>query len=437
MQAIRTTAGALSALVVLCAATPARAAAPGDPGSAQAGTVTRVSVSSAGAQADRKSFPMPATSADGRYVAFSSGATTLVEPDANNVTEVFVRDLRTGTTTVASGTSTGERILASDPTLSADGRLVAFTTGAAAVPEDTDGETDVYVRDRGTGAVTLASVPPAGEAWHSAVDARISAGGRHVVMIVAGTAPAPQNVYLRDLRRGATVQVDTAGDGTPANGDAWSATVSPNGRYVAFGSMATNLVPADTEPDMDIFVRDLWTGDLRQATLSSTGGQILDTDTSVSISADGSRVAFTSRNQDVVPNDTNTSRHSRDIFIRDLRAGTTELASLNSVGTQVGGRHHAPMISGNGRYVTFASSANDLAPGDTNPWEDVFVRDLRTGKSTVVSTVGGESDQHSEFPAISHDGRTIAFLSSATTLVPADTNGVADTFAWERGHYRS
>lgn len=171
----------------------------------------------------------------------------------------------------------------------------------------------------------------------------------------------------------------------------------------------------------------------RKATLSSTGGQILDTDTSVSISADGSRVAFTSRNQDVVPNDTNTSRHSRDIFIRNLRAGTTELASLNSAGTQVGGRHHAPTISGNGRYVTFASTANDLAPGDTNPWEDVFVRDLRTGKTTVVSTVGGESDQHSEFSAISHDGRTVAFLSSATTLVPDDTNRVDDTFAWQRG----
>jgi Tol biopolymer transport system component len=429
VQVARPTACALSALGVLFAVLPAEApaASAAVPGG-QAGAVSRVSVSSAGAQADRRSFSAPETSANGRYVAFTSGATNLAEPDTNNFAEAFVHDLRTGTTTLVSGTSTGARVSAGGPTLSANGRFVAFITGSAAVPEDTNGVPDVYLRDRWTGTLTWASRPAEGTAWPGVTYARISADGRHVVMVTNDTASTPRNVYVRDLRRGSTTQVDPAADG-----HAFFAAISPNGRYVVFSSQATNLLPADTEPDQDIFVRDLRTGSLRQASLSSTDGQIMGTDTTVSISADGSRVAFTSRHNDVVPDDTNAARTARDVFVRNLRAGTTELVSLSDADTQAVGHHHAPKISENGRHVTFVSNADDLAPGDTNHWEDVFVRDLRTGRTRAVSTASGDSDKHSEAPAISHDGRTVVFLSAATTLVPDDTNQVDDIFAWQRG----
>jgi Tol biopolymer transport system component len=190
-------------------------------------TTSRVSVSSAGAQGNDVSG-YSAVSADGRYVGFASYASNLVPGDTNETSDVFVRDLWTGTTTRVSVTSTGAQAdgLSSDPDLSADGRYVAFTSFAPdLVPGDTNTHGDLFVRDLWTGTTTRVSVSSTGE---------------------------------------------------QANEQTYAGVLTPDGRYITFPSVASNLVPGDTNEAGDVFVRDLQAGTTTRVSVSSTGEQAND-----------------------------------------------------------------------------------------------------------------------------------------------------------------
>src|SRR6266540_3060086 len=265
-------------------------------------------------------------------------------------------------------------------------------------------------------------------------DGRFVAFDSYATNLVAGDKSQTNRVLVHDRSTGTTNVVNATGGGAPANGHSVSAVLTADGRHVAFASDATNLVPEDTNLFRDIFVRDLQTGKTIRANVSTEryqafGGQSHHP----SISADGRYVAFVSEATNLVPGDTNKFA---DIFVHDRVKRTTERVSVASGGAQaVGGDCTQPSISADGRYVAFASEATNLVPGDTNGVIDLFVHDRITGATTRVNVATGGAQAaggHSFYPSISADGRFVAFVSGATNLVPDDTNNVVDVFVRDR-----
>ena len=234
-----------------------------------------------------------------------------------------------------------------------------------------------------------------------------------------------QDLFVRDFQTGVTtlVSVNSAGTGS-GNGESFQPAFTPDGRYVAFASDASDLVPNDTNGTArDIFVRDLQTGTTTLVSVNAVGtGSGNGSSTWPRISADGRYVAFVSLATDlVVTNDTNGGF---DLFVRDLQTGTTTLVSVNAAGTGTGNQgsdQQAWTMSADGRYVAFTSNSSDLVTNDTNGFvPDVFVRDLQTGTTTLISVNAagtGSGNADSFHPAITADGRYVAFVSYAADLV--------------------
>jgi Tol biopolymer transport system component len=322
------------------------------------------------------------------------------------------------------------------PSISADGRYVAFASYASnLVPGDTNGVMDVFVHDRLTGQTTRVSVASDGTQGNG--ESRypsISADGRYVAFmsyasnLVPGDTNGKADVFVHDRLTGQTTRVSVASDGTQGNGDSWGwPSISADGRYVAFESSASNLVPGDTNGRADIFVHDRLTGQTTRVSVASDGTQGNNSSVWPSISADGRYVAFMSYASNLVPGDTNGAL---DIFVHDRLTGQTTRVSVASDGTQGNGYSWDSSISADGRYVAFESWASNLVPGDTNGKQDIFVHDRLTGQTTRVSVAsdGTEGNNNSGWPSISADGRYVAFHSDASNLVPGDTNGRADVF---------
>src|SRR5262249_22216540 len=245
-----------------------------------------------------------------------------------------------------------------------------------------------------------------------------------------------------------TELLNVASDGTPGNGsviDLDGPVMSTDGRFVAFGSDATNLVPNDTNTSPsrgcatpgcaeDIFVRDRQTGLTERVSVASDGTQADEESFSPAISADGRFVAFGSIASNLARADTN---RFTDVFVHDRQTGLTERVSIASDGSQGNGFSGLPAISADGRYVAFVSDATDLVPGDTNGFADVFVRDRQTGTTERISVASGGTQANNysgpgDHLAISSDGRFVAFSSRATNLVTSDLNGSQDVFVRDR-----
>jgi Tol biopolymer transport system component len=410
------------------------------------GNTTRVSVATGGGQANFDSFD-PSISADGRYVAFTSNATNLVSGDTNGDWDIFVHDRQTGQTTrVSVATGGGQANLASlDPSISADGRYVAFVSAATnLVSGDTNNFQDIFVHDRQTGQTTRVSVASDGtQANGHSYDPSISADGRYVAFaslasnLVSGDTNGAWDVFVHDRQTGETTRVSVASDGTQAIGFFFgsSPSISADGRYVAFDSWATNLVSGDTNDKPDVFVHDRQTGQTTRVSVSSDGTQANNGANYPSISADGRYVAFESSSTNLVSGDTNSVT---DIFVHDRQTGQTTRVSVSSDGTQANGgpgwSGKTSSISADGRYVAFHSYADNLVSGDTNSATDIFVHDRQTGVTTRVSIAsdGTQANGFSSSPSISADGRYVAFMSGATNLVSGDTNNARDVFVHGR-----
>jgi Tol biopolymer transport system component len=416
---------------------------------APAGAVTvRVSVSSAGVQGNDVSFSA-AVSADGRYVAFSSAAGNLVAGDTNGVVDVFVRDLGTGTTRRVSVSSAGVQgnggsgVGFPGVVISADGRYVAFvSTASNLVAGDTNGVEDIFVRDVVAGTTRRVSVASGGaQATCGQVTCSeapaISADGRFVAFfsfasnLVAGDTNGAPDVFVRNLAAGTTGRVSvSSGRGVQGNGASeYGTAISADGRFVAFGSSASNLVVGDTNRQADVFVRDRAMARTGRVSVASGRGVQGNGDSSLpAISADGRFVVFSSSASNLVVGDTN---RSSDVFVRDRAKATTRRVSLSSAGVQGNGNSGFNVaISADGRFVTFDSHASNLVAGDTNLYTDIFLRDRTTGitQRVSVSSTGLQAGGPSGDPAISADGHYIAFGSNAGNLVASDTNSVADVF---------
>lgn len=230
---------------------------------------------------------------------------------------------------------------------------------------------------------------------------------------------------------GITRRVSVSSIGEQGNSTSLAPCLSADGRYAAFDSASTNLVSGDINADNDVFVRDMLTGVTEMISVSSTGEQGNSGSYSPSISADGRYVSFVSDASNLVPNDTNDTR---DIFVRDMLAGTTERVNVSSSGVQANFISYLASISADGRYVSFSSNASNLVAGDTNGSIDVFVRDItgRTTERVSVAVDGGQGDSDSDSPSLSADGRYVAFYSFSSNLIHEDANGVGDIFVKDR-----
>jgi hypothetical protein len=232
------------------------------------------------------------------------------------------------------------------------------------------------------------------------------------------------------------VSTDSSGaQGNDSSGANWRPSISSDDRFVAFDSLATNLVAGDTNGFRDVFVHDRSTGSTERVSVDSIGAEGNGASLYPSVSADGRFVAFQSAASNLVAGDTNGSSAAYDIFVRDRSTGTTERVSVDSLGVQTNGRSDFPSISADGRFVAFASQASNLVAGDTNSVMDVFVHDRSTGVTERVSvdSSGVQGDSACDWvSAISADGYVVAFASAATNLVSGDTNSTFDVFVHDR-----
>jgi Tol biopolymer transport system component len=400
-----------------------------------------VSVEGGGEQADDYSH-MASISADGRFVAFVSGATNLIGGDTNGRADIFVHDRQTGVTERVSVDSDGTEATddSESPSISADGRFVAFDSEATdLVADDINGVPDIFVHDRQTGVTERVSVDSAGnEAAATSLLPSISADGRYVAFLSAATNLVPvdangsNDIFVHDRQTGVTERVSISSTAAQGNNHSEGHAISANGRFVSFRSTSTNLVPDDTNGTSDVFVHDRETGETERVSVDSAGTQADNTSYESALSADGRFVAFGSRASNLVADDTN---NRRDIFVHDRQTGTTERVSID--GTGAGGSAHSrePSISADGRFVTFHSDASNLVAGDTNSSSDIFVYDRRTRRTerASVNFDGNEGLDDSESPSISADGRFVAFFSDSGNLVLDDTNGAPDIFVRDRG----
>jgi Tol biopolymer transport system component len=358
---------------------------------------TRVSVSGDGTQGNKASI-WPFISSDGRYVSFTSEADNLDAPDANGVGDIFVHDTQTGETKMISRAvdGTAGNDLSFWSSISSDGRYVAFMSNATnLVQSDQNDSWDIFLRDRQTGQTSIVSM---------------------------------------------------GYDGSQANSQSEYPVISADGRYIAFASDATNIVTGDSAGYRDVFEYDRETGKNIRVSVSTDGKQA-DAGTQafvISISANGQFVAFPSLATNLVLNDNNKAW---DIFVHDRDKGETTRVSVSSDGKQADAGSYGVSISPDGRYVTFGSNATNLVPEDLNGVMDVFVHDRQTGQTELVSvsTDGTPGNEASGFTLIasdgidfaygtliSADGSMVAFMSNASNLVVNDTNASQDIFIHAR-----
>jgi hypothetical protein len=325
--------------------------------------------------------------------------------------------------------------------ISADGRFVAFQDATAWSPADTNGNWDVFVRDRLLGTTEYVSLTPSGNPTNNGAGMpSISGDGRYVAFesysddLVAGDTNNRTDIFVRDRSLGVTTRVSVDNAGGEANSDSFDAQISGDGRYVSFASGATNLVAGDTNGALDAFVHDMTTMATERISLNSSGQQadagLLSTERPLtSINSDGRFVAFVSGSSNLDPRA--TSGNVAHIYVRDRLTSTTELIDVNGSGTIGETSSVTPDISGDGRYLAFAGSSANLAPGDSGYDYDVFVRDRQSGTTVAASvdSAGNYGNGYSQHPAISGDGQIVSFFSAATNLVSGDTNGANDVFA--------
>lgn len=380
-----------------------------------------VSQSTAGAGADRW-CNNPRVSANGNVVVFATDASNLVSGDTNTFYDVFAHDCTTGTTTRVSVSSAPAQANGHSfgPSVSADGRYVTFYSDATnLIPNDTNGAMDCFVHDRQTNSTGRISVDFAGGQAAADSYGAVIAGDASCTAVystaalVSGDTNNRSDIFVRSLTNGAVTRVSRATDGSQANGDSYSPALSSNGQFVAFASDATNLVAGDTNGQRDVFVHDRQTGTTSRVSVNSSGVQGNSVASDVYISGSGRFVTFASASTNLVSGDTNGFV---DVFLHDRNTGVTTRLSVDSSGGQGNQNADRPSISDDGRYAVFESFANNFVVNDTNNRTDIFLRDTVTGTTSKVS-LNNQGDQGDGYtPQITPDARYIVLRSDLNYL---------------------
>jgi hypothetical protein len=389
-------------------------------------------------QANRDSASgLSSLSADGRMVAFQTTAGNLVAGGTNGYGHVFVKDTETGAITHVSTDSSGVQAnhFSYATSISADGRQVSFSTTATNLAGGhVNGYSDVFVKDLATGALVNAATDANGVIanWNS-YGGSLSADGRYVAFesyannLVAGPTNWADKVFVKDLVTGSIVNASTSDTGVLANAHSWGAALSGDAQFVAFTSDASNLVAGDTNGARDVFVKNVATGAIARVSTAADGAQGSGQSVATDISGDGRFVVFESTAGNLVAGDGNGVL---DVFVKDTVTGALVRVSTDASGAEGNGRSSGATISADGRYVTFMSEASNLVPADTNGRADVFMKDLATGSIVMLSTNAQGAMGNGTFggASLSADGRHVAYFSNANNLVAGDANGVYDVF---------
>ena len=377
----------------------------------------------------------PVFSPDGTKVAFESEASNLVAGNTNGRVDIFIKNLATGAITRISTNADGTEASGNSnaPVFSPDGTKVAFEISNRILNGNTFSQ-DIYVKDLEAGTLTPISTDAAGTQGNSLSSSPVfSPNGTKVAFsssafnLVAGDTNGVSDIFIKDLATGAITRVSTNAASAQGNGYSGSPVFSPDGTKVAFFSYASNLVTGDTNLAADIFVKDLSTGSVTQISTAADGTQGNSSSYSPVFSPDGTKVAFFSYASKLVPGD---AWGRPDVFLKDLTNGAIIRVSTNDAGIKGNNFSYSPAVSPDGTKVAFESDASNLVVGDRNRVRDIFVKDLATGAITRVSVSDGgtQGNGHSGAPVFSADGTKLAFFSYASNLVAGDTNGVWDIF---------
>jgi TolB protein len=398
-------------------------------------------------------------SADGRYVAFQSGANGLSSVDNNKFVNVFLRDTQTNTTTLISRASGADGAAAGgqsfDPSISADGRYVAFESKAPNLSGvDTDLIFNVFVRDTQANTTVLVSRQSASDGGAGAdvhaLNPSISPDGRYVAFesnsyeLSTADHDTYRDVFLRDIPARTTTLISRATGAAGLGGDdnSFNPSVSTNGR-VAFQSNANNLSTADDNFQINIFVRDAVanTTTLVSRAGGAAGAKADGPSYRPSINANGRFVAFESQANNFSEADNN---RVMNVFRRDMDTGAMTLITRTTAGAGASGASGDAAISPDGRFVGFESLANNLSTADDDTFRNVYLRDVQGAATHLVSRQsaadgGAGANGRSFAPSVSTDGRFVAFDSDALNLSAEDadvppgggggtTEGVKDVF---------
>lgn len=423
------------------ASSPSADAAVGWPG---CGVAVRASEPANGRDGNGRSGWASAVSGDGRFIAFNSDASNLVPGDVNDAWDIFVKDIVTGELEVVSIASNGTRSngdsglgTAGEPiSISADGRYVAFSSWATnLVPDDTNDAIDVFVYDRDDDMIERVSVSTAGAQgdvgayWPS-----LNADGRYVAFTSFDTNLVPNDindsgdVLLRDRVANTTTLISSTPAGDVANGPSGAAEMSGDGNVVSFASVATDLVVGVSSSSPKVYARDLLAGATELVSVSTSGTPAQVSQRSA-VSYDGRYVAFDSQSP-AAPGD---GDGVEDIYIRDRNDGTTTLASVATSGAAANDSSGAvyPGISADGRYSVFTTTGA-LDPSDENATSDIYVFDLNAGTTTLVTVAPGGGAAGGILPEITADGKYVVFESALNTYAVSDSNGLEDVFLLPR-----
>jgi Tol biopolymer transport system component len=382
-----------------------------------------------------------AISDDGRYVVFATRATNITPDCKSGRQNVYVRDMQEKTTVCIShpedgseadgdsGVNESERITAL--AFSGDGRWVVFaSTATNLVPDDTNGVSDIFLYDIPSEKLTCVSVDVTGKpkgGIFPAVNADGSyifylAGqengrGRCMHALIRKPLP-PIEPSQRRLKLPTYTPLMTGADGAPLGGTVNAAVMSDDGRYTAYAATATGLPGGATKNAAEVYLTDRATKQTVRVS-SAPNGDPADRpsgEKGLCISGDGRWVAYASAATNLVPGDTN---FREDVFLYETTTGKTTRASLNAAGEEANGMSRAPSLSRDGRYLAFVSTADNLAATVTDGGWHVFVKDLKSGAVACVDMGidGKPADDVSALPAISGEGACVAFVSLGTNLV--------------------
>ncbi len=411
------------ACVALVAAETSASAAP------QSCTTEIVDVDNSGNQVLGQSGT-PAVSSDGRFVAFDSNS-PLAPGDTDSIEDIYIRDRLLGITELVSVNSNGVKgnAASSMNAMTPDGRFVVFSAYATnLVSSDTNSAEDVFVHDRVTGQTWRASVGNLGqEGNHGGAGASISVDGRYVAFssssdnLWPGDTNGASDVFVYDHTSGTSNCISVNSLGVAASGGSADAHLSGDGRAMAFWTISTEILGGCGLPTGNGIICNLTLGTYECLGVTPSGAASNFGAYPWGLSADGRFVVFTSDASNLVVGDTNGVG---DAFVRDRLLAVTLRVSLASTGAQANAATDQASISANGRFVAFESSASNLVPNDGPGW-DIFVRDTQAQTTTLVSQ--GPNGEHGNSvslgASISADGTVIGFDSDASNFVPNDLNG--------------